>query len=142
MFFFIPIPDFTPEREFYASVQAKPMGAAITRPFKIFNDAIELVTSTHTPHGENVALTLPYAMIYNRKACPERLVKIAEAMGENIAWLSKYEASWKAVKAIARLAKDLNMPSNIKTNTYQEKHASKLIRRFGKSSSSKSIESC
>jgi len=50
-------------------------------------------------------------MDYCLIAAPERFVKIAIAMGEKIENLSERDAAEKAIIAVRRLIKDINLPS-------------------------------
>ena len=65
----------------------------------------------HVPHGTACALPMPYVLEENLDACPERMKNIAIAFGENVEGLSDLEAGQKAVEAIKRLIKHLNLPS-------------------------------
>ncbi|MGI6096797.1 MAG: iron-containing alcohol dehydrogenase [Dethiobacteria bacterium] len=65
------------------------------------------------PHGVVNAILLPPAMEYNKNACIDKFVKIAEAMGENIEGLSKLEAADKAIEAVKRLSKDVGIPESL-----------------------------
>ena len=64
-----------------------------------------------TPHGIANAILLPYVMEYNYLANPKKHARIALAMGENIQGLTQNEAAYKAVEAVRKLNKDLNIPS-------------------------------
>ncbi|MEW6357505.1 MAG: iron-containing alcohol dehydrogenase [Planctomycetota bacterium] len=62
----------------------------------------------HIPHGVANTLMLAPVMEYNRPACKEELGRIAEAMGE-------VEISTKsAIRAMIKLARDLQMPLHLK----------------------------
>jgi alcohol dehydrogenase class IV len=65
-------------------------------------------------HGFSNAIVLPSVARFNHPACPEKFVKIAQAMGEDIQGLSLYEAGWKAIKAIEKLCHDVNMLGKLK----------------------------
>jgi len=64
-----------------------------------------------TPHGIANAILLPYVMEYNYVADTYKHAKIAVAMGENISGLSERDAAYKAVEAVKKLNKDLNIPT-------------------------------
>ncbi len=65
------------------------------------------------PHGEACAILLPYVMEYNLPAAIDRYGTIAEAMGQNVAGLSKRAAAEKAVEAVRRLARDIGIPDKL-----------------------------
>jgi len=68
----------------------------------------------HIPHGLSCAISLPYAMEFNLPAIPEKFALIAQAMGEDIRGLTVHEAGEKAVKAVIKLAEDVNIPLTLK----------------------------
>lgn len=65
----------------------------------------------HAAHGVSNALVLSVWAEFTYIAKPEKFAKVAEAMGENIEGLSVLEAAYKAVDAISRLCKDVEIPS-------------------------------
>ncbi len=66
------------------------------------------------PHGVANAMLLPVVEAYNIMSNPQRFADIAEFMGENIQGLSVMDAADKAIAAMARLAKDVGIPSSLK----------------------------
>ncbi len=66
------------------------------------------------PHGVANAMLLPVVEAYNIMSNPPRFAEIARAMGENIEGLSVMDAADKAIGAMARLAKDVGIPSSLK----------------------------
>ncbi len=66
------------------------------------------------PHGVANAMLLPVVEEYNIMSNPQRFADIAEFMGENIEGLSVMDAADKAIAAMARLAKDVGIPSSLK----------------------------
>lgn len=66
------------------------------------------------PHGVANAMLLPVVEEYNIMSNPQRFADIAEFMGENIEGLSVMDAADKAISAMARLAKDVGIPSSLK----------------------------
>lgn len=63
------------------------------------------------PHGLSNAVLLPVWAEFTYIATPEKFSQVAIAMGENISGLSVLEAAEKAVQAIKRLVRDLNIPN-------------------------------
>ncbi|AIE60275.1 iron-containing alcohol dehydrogenase [Bacillus methanolicus] len=66
------------------------------------------------PHGVCNAVLLPYVCRFNLISKVERYAEIAAFLGENVDGLSTYDAAEKAIKAIERMAKDLNIPKGFK----------------------------
>ncbi|MGI5836739.1 MAG: iron-containing alcohol dehydrogenase [Chloroflexota bacterium] len=67
------------------------------------------------PHGQADAILLPHVMEYNLLASVSRFVDIAQAMGEDITYLSQREAADKAIKAVKELARDIGVPHGLRT---------------------------
>jgi alcohol dehydrogenase len=65
------------------------------------------------PHGVANGMLLAPVMEYNVFSCPEKFAKIAEEMGEKTQGLSVKEAAVRAVEAVKRLAKDIEMPQRL-----------------------------
>ncbi len=66
------------------------------------------------PHGVANAMLLPIVEEYNIISNPQRFADIAEFMGENIEGLSVMDAAYLAISSMARLAKDVGIPSSLK----------------------------
>jgi alcohol dehydrogenase len=66
-----------------------------------------------TAHGIGCGLGLPYIMDYNLVARNRKLAKIATAMGEQIWMLSELDAAKLAIYSVARLIKDIGLPSTL-----------------------------
>ena len=65
------------------------------------------------PHGLSMAIMLPHVMEYNYVACIDKFARIADALGENTEGLDKRAAAHKAVNAVYKLNKDLQIPTFI-----------------------------
>jgi alcohol dehydrogenase class IV len=63
------------------------------------------------PHGVANAILLPHIMKFNLMTCPDRFRNIAIALGENVEGLTLMEAAEKAVTAVKKLCRDLQIPS-------------------------------
>jgi alcohol dehydrogenase class IV len=61
-------------------------------------------------HGVACAILLPHVMEFNLGSSPEKFGEIARAMGEMTAGLSVMDAAWKAVEAVRRLSRDVDIP--------------------------------
>lgn len=66
------------------------------------------------PHGVCNAILLPYVEEFNMIGNLNRFRDIAKAMGENVQGLSTDDAAIKAIKAIKRLSRQVDIPSNLK----------------------------
>ncbi len=56
------------------------------------------------------AIILPHVLDYNITAVPEKLVKICQALGEDISGLSVVEAAIKAIEKVRRIIIELQLP--------------------------------
>lgn len=56
------------------------------------------------------SVLLPYVLDFNITATPEKLVRIAQAMGEDISTLSVVEAAIKAVERVRKIIIELELP--------------------------------
>ncbi|MCC7370388.1 MAG: iron-containing alcohol dehydrogenase [Chloroflexi bacterium] len=58
---------------------------------------------THLPHGRLIGLMLPHVLEWVAPGCPEKLTRVAQALGENVAGLSPTEGAERALAAVRRL---------------------------------------
>lgn len=63
------------------------------------------------PHGLTVAFFLPYILNFNKFAVPEKMLRIARALGANVDGLTMAKAAKIAVEAVFSLLEDLEIPS-------------------------------
>ncbi|MBG9568306.1 iron-containing alcohol dehydrogenase [Brevibacillus agri] len=68
----------------------------------------------HMAHGVSNSLLLPYVMRANKIACLEKLGEIAQALGENVAGLNLDEAAEKAIEAMTRLCRYVEIPQSLR----------------------------
>lgn len=66
------------------------------------------------PHGVANAILLPHVSRYNLISAPRKFADIAEFLGEDTTNCSLLEKADKAIAALFRLAKDVNIPSHLK----------------------------
>jgi alcohol dehydrogenase len=66
------------------------------------------------PHGIANATLLPFVMKFNLPACPKEMADIARCLGSDTSGLNDLEAGEKAIEAVIRLNRSLNIPLNIK----------------------------
>ncbi|EFL50596.1 iron-containing alcohol dehydrogenase [Solidesulfovibrio fructosivorans JJ]] len=65
------------------------------------------------PHGAANAMLLPHVTAYNRPACPQRMARIAVALGRCIDGMDLGEASRQAAIALTELAAELPLPRTL-----------------------------
>jgi alcohol dehydrogenase class IV len=73
-----------------------------------------LTNRFNTPHGLAEAIFLPYSREQLVVVCPEKLVEVAKAFGENTEGLTLREGAYKAIWAMKKLVEDLGLPSSLK----------------------------
>ena len=72
------------------------------------------------PHGLSMAIMRPHVMEYNYVACIDKFARIADALGENTEGMDKRAAAHKAVDAVYKLNKDLQIPTFIQAGGRRE----------------------
>ena len=65
------------------------------------------------PHGAANAMLLAHVTAYNRPACPQRMARIAVALGRRIDGMDLETASRQAAEALAQLASELPLPRSL-----------------------------
>ena len=70
--------------------------------------------ATGCTHGAGNGLFLPYVMEYNIPACPGRLAKVAELLGENVDGLPDLEAAELAVQAVLHLEEEIGLTTHLR----------------------------
>jgi choline dehydrogenase len=65
----------------------------------------------NVPHGALTGWLLGPVMEYNYLGEPQKFARIAQALGEDIRGLSVWEAAEKAVEAVMRLIRDIEIPT-------------------------------
>jgi 1,3-propanediol dehydrogenase/alcohol dehydrogenase len=87
---------------FAFGISATCSGHGLARPFG---------AHFHVPHGLCNAFFLPEFMEFTLPACPDKFARVAEALGENVVGMTDVEAAKKAVEAVKRLRKAINIPT-------------------------------
>lgn len=72
-----------------------------------------LGTKYHLSHGRANAVMLPYVVDFNKIGNLKKYARIAEAIGENIAGFSTYQAAEKLVIKINKLLEALGIPTKL-----------------------------
>jgi alcohol dehydrogenase class IV len=65
------------------------------------------------PHGVGNGLLLAAVMEYNLASCPEKLSRVAEALGEEIGGRPKEQGAMRAVHGVRKLGSDLGVPQHL-----------------------------
>lgn len=65
-------------------------------------------------HGAVVGLLLPYVMAYNLPACPYKLAKVAQLLGEDTTGLSVRDAAARSIQAVQRIKEDIGIPMKLR----------------------------
>ena len=72
------------------------------------------------PHGVANAILLPHIMAYNALACPEKMGRVAQALGADVYGLSPLEAAALAVEAVRQLKADVGVVAGLRELGVQE----------------------
>jgi len=101
---------------YHMSLAATMAGMAIGIAGVVYGHSIGYTLSTryHLPHGTACGLALPYVMEYNAISCPEKLARVAEAMGVDARYLPQMEAALEGAKAVRALMEDVGLPTSLK----------------------------
>jgi alcohol dehydrogenase class IV len=75
---------------------------------------------THMPHGRLIGLMLPHVLEWSAIGCPEKLVLIARALGENVDGLSVRAGADRALAAIRRLCADVEINETLRSHNVTE----------------------
>lgn len=75
---------------------------------------------THLPHGRLIGLMLPHVLEWSAIGCPEKLARIAEALGENVAGLSPRAGADRAIDAVRRLCDEVEMNETLRSHDVTE----------------------
>ena len=65
------------------------------------------------PHGVCNAILLPHVQGFNARVCPEKLARVAAAMGVDISGISDREGSIRALEEIQMLSEDVGIPAGL-----------------------------
>ena len=78
-------------------------------------------------HGMSCGLLLPHVMEFSLGACPEKFAEVARAMGENTQSLPPMDAAYKAVEAVRKLMRDIDMPFTLREVGVREEKIPQLV---------------
>jgi alcohol dehydrogenase len=75
---------------------------------------------THLPHGRLIGLMLPHVLEWSAIGCPEKLTRIAVALGEDVSGLSARAGADRAIKAVRRLCDEVQMNEPLRSHEVSE----------------------
>jgi alcohol dehydrogenase class IV len=75
---------------------------------------------THLPHGRLIGLMLPPVLEWVAPACPEKLTRIARALGEPVDGLSAREGAERCLAAVRRLRTELEIEEPLSSHGMSE----------------------
>lgn len=81
----------------------------------------------HLGHARAVSIMLPHIMDYNRIGNLSKYGKVAEAMGENVAGLSRHEAATRSITAVKRLIESVGISTRLADYGASEEDIPKLV---------------
>lgn len=79
----------------------------------IHSSGLQLTSAFGLSHGETLAVMAGPVMRFNTMACAERMIDVAEAMGENTGQMSTLEAAARAAAAMEGFARSLGLPTTL-----------------------------
>lgn len=84
----------------------------------IHSSGLQLTSKYGLSHGETLAIMTAPVIRFNTMACVERMIDVAEAMGENVSGLGKLEAADRAAEAMQKFATSLGLPVSLDKKVY------------------------
>lgn len=79
----------------------------------IHSSGLQLTSAFGLSHGETLAVMAGPIMRFNTMACAERMIDVAEAMGENTGRMSTLDAAARAAAAMEGFARSLGLPTTL-----------------------------
>jgi alcohol dehydrogenase class IV len=75
---------------------------------------------THLPHGRLIGLMLPHVLEWAAPGCPEKLTRIAQALGERVDGLSATEGAERCLAAVRRLRAECEVEEPLSSHGMSE----------------------
>ena len=101
----------------YAGISIANAGTGAVHPM-----AYPLGGQFHVPHGIANATLLPHVLRWNVQGDPAKFARVAALLGEKTAGLGDMEAADLAVGCVARLSRDLGIPSGVSAFGVKDLH--------------------
>ncbi len=89
----------------------------------IHSSGLQLTSTFGLSHGETLAIMAGPVMRFNTMACVDRMIDIAEAMGEAIQGVGRLDAAYKAAEAVEKYAQSIEVPIHL----HRESHDPSVI---------------
>lgn len=80
---------------------------------------LQLTSQFGIPHGETLSITTPIILEFNAMACPDRLIDMAVALGEDVAGLGRMDAALRAAAAVRELARSVGLPTGLSRDRHE-----------------------
>jgi alcohol dehydrogenase class IV len=84
---------------------------------------------THLPHGRLIGLMLPHVLEWSAIGCPEKLARVARALGEDVEGLSAREAAEAGLAAVRRLCAEVEIDQPMRSLGVTEEQLKECARR-------------
>lgn len=84
----------------------------------IHSSGLQLTSKYGLSHGEARAIMAAPVMRFNTTACTEKMIGVAEAMGENLSGLGELEAADRSAEAMQEFVTSLGLPVSLDRNEY------------------------
>lgn len=75
---------------------------------------------THLPHGRLIGLMLPHVLEWVAPGCPEKLTRVAQALGERVDGLSATEGAERCLAAVRRLRSECEVEEPLSSHGMRE----------------------
>jgi alcohol dehydrogenase len=75
---------------------------------------------THLPHGRLIGLMLPHVLEWAAPGCPEKLTRVAQALGERVDGLSAREGAERCLAAVRRLRSECEIEEPLSSHGMSE----------------------
>ena len=89
----------------------------------IHSSGLQLTSKFGLSHGETLAIMAGPVIRFNTMSCVDRMIDVAEAMGENVKGLGKLDAADKAAEAMQKFAVSVDLSTSLN----KEIHDSSVI---------------
>ncbi len=84
----------------------------------IHSSGLQLTSKYGLNHGETLAIMAGPVIRFNLMACAERMIDVAEAMGENVTGLGLFDAAEKSAVAMERFASSVGLLTSLNKRDY------------------------
>ncbi|MCM3715205.1 iron-containing alcohol dehydrogenase [Alkalihalobacillus oceani] len=89
--------------------------------------AYPIYENSERPHGEIIALLLPYVMQYNASVCTEKFARIAELLRVTTGGETAGQKAEQAISAVFQLVADLGLPTKLSEIGIEHDHIPGIV---------------